>query len=91
MKIPFPGDQEEIKGVDGKIRYEKGSVDGLDWAPDNDETEISVRIFAIMPPVLIVPDPEKRCSEVERQLRKGLDEAINRLKETYCGPRAKNL
>lgn len=41
MKIPFPGDQEEIKGVDGKIRYEKGPVDGLDWAPDNDETEIS--------------------------------------------------
>ena len=81
MKIPFSGDQEEIKGVDGKIRYEKGPVDGLDWAPDNDKTEISVRIFAIMPPVLIVPDPEERCAEVERQLREGLERAIRDLKE----------
>lgn len=81
MKIPFPKDQEEIKGCDGKIRYAEGPVDGLDWAPDNDKTEISVWIFATMPPVLIEPDPEKRCAEVERQLRERLEKAIEALWE----------
>ena len=79
------------EGLDGKVTYNEETGEARGWEPENAATEISVRLFAIIPPEGIMPAPEKRCEEVERQLREGLEEAIKRLKTKYCGPRAKKV
>lgn len=81
MKIPMPIKPEELQGVDGKVRYIDTEGRGADFGQEESVTEISVKLFAIIPPEKIMPEPEKRCAEVERQLREGLEAAIKRLKE----------
>lgn len=69
------------KGLDGKITYNEGTGEYRGWEPENAATEISVKLFAIIPPEGIMPEPEERAAEVERQLREGIEKAIKQLKE----------
>lgn len=69
------------EGLDGMVTYNEGTGEARGWEPENAATEISVKLFALIPPEMIMPEPEKRCEEVERQIREGLEEAIKELKE----------
>lgn len=69
------------EGLDGKVTYNEGTGKTRGWEPENATTEISVKLFALIPPERIMPEPEKRAAEVERQLREGIEKAIKELKE----------
>lgn len=69
------------EGLDGMVTYNEKIGEDRGWEPENATTEISVKLFTLIPPERIMPEPEKRAAEVERQLREGIEKAIKKLKE----------
>ena len=69
------------EGLDGMVTYNEATGEDRGWEPENETTEIRVKLFAIIPPEGIMPAPEERAAEVERQLREGIEKAIKKLKK----------